>query len=241
MAISANEVKNAPLSEEIKRQLMTMRQATTMFNVLNLIPSECAWYISAEKMEEYVLKVAEEFLGKGEIKMVTIEAGLKGSRAPRTYIWMKKDSRHLVDKSKSGSNSNMVISPRVDRFSDDLRKFADQFAPTKREDGSDISRKKRIRLMENTKGDKTITAIPVDLTRILGRIFDEENRGFQDTYGSDVPARRCLIRGECKYTTKNDRTTLTAIKVTKYFEGVRDHSNNRPMVNFRYSDNDDRD
>lgn len=233
------DIQKAPLSEEIKRQLAVLRQATTMFNAMNLIPSECSWYITAEDMEKHVLRVAEEFLGKGEVKMVTIEAGLKNSRVPRTYIWLKKDSKHLVDKSKSG-NTGMVINPKVDRFSDELRRFADQFAPTQREDGSEISRKKRIRLMENTRGDKTIVAIPIDLTRILGRMFDAENRAFQDTYGSDVVARRCLIRGECKYTNRGDRPTLSAIKVTKYFEGVRDsHGNNRPMVNFRDRDNDD--
>jgi hypothetical protein len=233
------DIEKSSLSEEIKRELKVLRNAPTMFNAMDLIPSECTWYILLEDMERYVRQVAEEFLGREEIRTVTIEPGLKGSRVPRTYIWLKRDSKHLVDKSRTVS-ADLVINPQMDRYSDELKRFADRFAPTHRDDGSEISRKKLIQIVQNIRDDHSIVGIPVDIVRVLQRLFDSDNRGFQDAYGSEKGARRCRVEVACKYNNKGERLALTAFKVTKYLEGSRgSRVDNRPIPRFtdrRYED-----
>lgn len=230
----ANNTNETQLSAEVKRQLEVLRNSPTIFNALDLIPSECTWYITAEDMERYVRKVAEEFLGREEIRFVTIEGSLKGSRAPHAYIWLRKDSKHLVsDRNRNVNANNMVMNPVIEQYSEELKRFADRFAPTHRDDGTEISRKKRIRLLDNGERDKNIKAMPVDLSRILERIFDSENRGFQDAYGSDRPARRCRIDVSCKYRKNDERNALLGFKVVKSLEGARGgRPNNRPIVSF---------
>lgn len=241
LIMANNDVKNANIPESVKRDMATLRQAPVMHNILNLIPSECSWYIEASDMEKYVLKVADEFLGSGEVRMVTIDPGYKSSAVPTTCIWLKKDSKHLVDNTKS-NGSQMVITPHVDKFSEQLKRFCDQFAPQQRDDGTPISRKKRIVLVNNANqsGDRSIIGVRIDLTRVIARIFDVENRSFSDTYGADTPARRCNLNCKAIYNKNDDRPRLIAIRVTKRFDDMRgDRRNSRPIPSFKNNRNDD--
>jgi hypothetical protein len=231
--MATTDIGNAPINDSMKRQLKTLRQSPVFYNLLSLIPSECTWTLPVEELERYVKETASEFLGKDEVRYVTIDAGPKIE--PRTYVWIKADSRHLVDRSKS-NNTNMAITPKVERFSEDLKKFCDQFAPAYREDGSFINRKKRIQIARpSDRTDSSLRAVKVDLTRILLRIFDTDNRAFLDTYGSDTPARRVGLRFKVHWDKKGDRRALSAVSITKYFEGAGRRE--RPRVaNSSFSD-----
>lgn len=233
------DIQKAPINDQMKRALKALRQAPVFHNIMDLVPSACTWNIPIDNMETYVLTTAQEWLGKEEVKMVTIDPALKGRR-PVAYVWLRKDSRHLVDASKS-KNTNLVISPKVERFSDELKKFADQFAPTEREDGTPISRKKRIDIRENERGDKSIVAVSVDINRILYRIFDVDNRGFLDMFGADATSRKCSLDCVCRYSKRgtNERE-LSYIIVTKRFDGgMRKFDRPKARNSFRDSRRED--
>lgn len=233
------EIEALPVNDSIKRQLKTLQQSPVMFNLLNLIPSKCTWIVPRQDMENYVLKTAEEFLGRGEVKLVTIDAAPRANRAPRTVVWIDKNSRHLVD--RSISDNDAVFVPTVERYSQDLRNFADQFAPTEMDDGTPINRKKRIKLTAaEGRENSGIIGIYIDLSRILSRLFDVENRGFQETFGKDVPVRPCSIHCDLIYEKRGDSKFVMAVQVVKYFEGNQTgHARPRPVKN--YYDNGRRD
>lgn len=227
--------------EAKERQLKVLKQAPVMYNMLNLVPSECTWYISASDLEKHIYNTAAEYLGSSEITMVTLERGIKDNRRPYCYLWIKKNSRHLVERRER--DDRMVFTPAMERYSDDLKRFAEQFAPNRQEDGTPINRKKLIRLLKNENGDNSIVAIQLDLNRILQRLFDTENKGFVDTYGNgqDVNARRCWIRCRGIYDRRSDgRGQLQSIQVTKFLDGGRgNHSRPHPVGMFK--DRNDRD
>ena len=231
------EIENLPVNESVKRQLKTVQQCPVMFNLLNLIPTECTWVVPLRDMENYVLRTAEEFLGRGEVKLVTIEPPAKPTRSPYCYVWISRDSRHLVD--RTVTDNDAVITPQVDRYSQELRDFCNQFAPTEREDGTPINKKKRIRLVGAEGGDRSIVAVVIDLPRVLNRLFDVENRGFQEAFGKDVPIRPCNIRGNIIYERRGDRSEISVLKITKFFEGSRSgHARPKASRAFRDSDRD---
>lgn len=226
------------LSSAIKRQLELLKQAPTFYNMMNLVPSEVTWNVDVEKMEKLVADTAAKYLGADEVRMATIDPTSR-SRAPLCFIWLKENSRHLVDASK-GNNSNQVISPKVNRFSEDLKRFADQFAPTERPDGSPISRKKMIQVKSNRYGDKSIVAIPISIERVLKRLFDVENRGFIDTYGAGTAAPRCTLSVSMKYSTKrNGDLVLSYFRITKKLDTDGRHGRPRPVGSFNDRDDDE--
>lgn len=232
------EIDSLNVNDAIKRQLKTLQQSPVMFNLLNLIPSKCTWVVPRQDLENYVLKTAEEFLGRGEVKLVTIDAAPRANYAPRTVVWIDKNSRHLVD--RSINDNDAVFVPTVERYSQDLRNFADQFAATETDDGTPINRKKRIKLTAaEGRENSGIIGIYIDLSRVLSRLFDIENRGFQEAFGKDVPVRPCSMNCDLIYEKRGDSRMIMAIKITKYFEGNNGgHARPRPVKN--YHDGGDR-
>jgi len=228
--------------EAKEHQIKVLKQAPVMYNLLDLVPSECTWYITASDLEKHIYNMACQYLGASEVTMVTLERGLKETRRPYCYLWIKQNSRHLVDRRER--DPNQVFTPTMERYSDDLKRFAEQFAPNRQEDGTPINRKKLIRLLKNENSDKSIVAIVLDLNRILQRLFDTENKSFIDTYGNgpDVNARRCWIRCRGIYDRRSDgRGQIQSIQVTKFFDGGRsNHSRPHPVGQFRDRDNRDR-
>ena len=223
-----------------ERQLKVLKQAPVMFNMLDLVPSECTWYLSANDLEKHIYNMAAQYLGSNEITMVTLERGLKETRRPLCYLWIKKNSKHLVDRRER--DDKLVFTPTMERYSDDLKRFAEQFALNRQDDGTPINRKKLIRILKNDGGDSSIVAIPLDLNRVLQRLFDTENKGFIDTYGNgqDVSARRCWIKCKGIYDRRSDgRGQLQTIMVTKFFDGGR-NNHGRPHPVGMFKDRDDR-
>ena len=242
--MTLNDINKAPINDQMKAQLKMLRSSPVLYNMLGLVPTECTWTIKVDDMERFVMNIAKQYLGN-EVRMVTIEAGASKNKEPRTYVWLKADSYHLVD-TQHGKNPNNVFTPKVDRYSEELKKFADLFAPEYYEDGSPINRKKRIRPLQNARGDKSIMAIPVSLSRVCKTMFDVESRAFQDTFGSDVPILRCSLRCDGTYYKRGDHLELSHITVTKYLPGKADKGKPSPKQNFRdsgdggFRDSDDR-
>lgn len=217
------------VNDAIKRQLKTLQQAPVMFNLLSLIPSECTWTISLQDMENYVLKTAEEFLGRGEVKVVTIEPNSSLKKRPRCFVWISRDSRHLVD--RSVSDNSAVFTPQVDRFSDDLRSFCANFAPSERDDGTPINKKKK-RIQITGADDSRIVGIVIDINKVINRLFDVENRGFQEAFGRSVPIRPVNLRGTVLTERRGDDNRIVGMKITKYFEGSSTQRRPKPIKNF---------
>ena len=226
------------LSSAIKRQLELLKQAPTFYNMMNLVPSEVTWNVDVEKMEKLVADTAAKYLGADEVRMATIDPTSR-SRAPLCFIWLKENSRHLVDTSK-GNNSNQVISPKVNRFSEDLKRFADQFAPTERPDGTPINRKKMVQERDpDDRTDKNIKGIVISVSRVLYRVFDVENRAFLDTYGRDVSAPRCELSCKVLMNSMADGTKrVFAFRVTKR---VQNSEHRRPSARPAFRDRQDED
>lgn len=233
------DIASANINDSMKRQLELLRKSPTFFNILGLTPTEVTWTIDLESMEKYVKETAERYLGN-EVRMATIDPTSR-TREPMCHIWLKADSKHLVDSSRGNGSNDQVFAPKVSRFSDELKRFADQFAPTENPDGTPISRKKLIKIKKNDRNlDQSIVAIPISLTRMLKRIFDVENRAFIDTYGSNGSLGRCNLKCSLKYTKKhNGDSVLSAIRVTKRLDDDSLRRRPRPIGSFRDSDRDD--
>jgi hypothetical protein len=225
---SNKEIDQLNVNDAIKRQLKTVQQAPVMFNMLNLIPTGCEWIISAQDMEGYVMKTAEEFLGRGEVKQVTIDAGASMKKPPRCFVWISRDSRHLVD--RSVSDANAVFTPQVDRYSDDLRTFCANFAPHEREDGTPINKKKRVQIVGSD--DSRLVGIIIDINKVIMRIFDYDNRAFQDAFGRDVPVRPVTLRAKVISERRGDENRIVALQIKKQFESANTHRRPRPLKNF---------
>lgn len=215
--MTLHDIDSASIPAQMKTQLKTLRSAPVFHNMLGVVPTSCSWTIKVDDMERYVYNIAKEYLGN-EVRMVTIEPNQSKTREPYTYVWLKADSTHLVD-TKTGRNINNVINVRVDRYSDALKQFADLYAPEYRDDGSYINRKKRIQPLPNSRGDKSIVAIPMSLTRLCRTIFDTEAKSFQETFGSDVPILKCDLHCVVKFIKRGDTMEMTHIVVTKSLPG----------------------
>lgn len=235
----SNNPNGNGLNESTKRQLELLRQSPTLFNMLSLTPSAVTYNIDIEKMEQYVADIAAKYLGKEEVRMATIDPQSR-TREPLCYIWLKSDSRHLVDKSDR-ADSNQVFVPKISKFSDELKRFGEQFCPTERSDGTPINRKKMIQIRKNDKpGDQSIVAVPISLSRMLNRIFDIENRAFIDTYGTGVSAPRCNLKCSLRYVKKRDgNSSLASIQVVKRLDTDSMNRRPRPVGSFRDGDDNE--
>lgn len=241
----SNETTNlkSELNESIKTQLEVLKSSPAFFNMMGLAPTTVSWTIRVEDMENYVLKTAREYLGTKDVVMASIN-DVGHHREPLCYIWIKEDSSHLVDRRKVESSNSMVFVPRVNQYSADLRRFANNFAPTERPDGSYINRKNMLRVLtgDQVKNASGLAAIPVSLNRVLRAIFDAENKGFIDTYGANAHPAPCSISCDLIFNTNRDgeETSLASIKVTKRIRGL---NNKKPRVvgSFRDSKNNDDD
>ena len=232
------EIRNAPINDSMKRQLETLRNSTAFFNILNRTPSEVSWNISLDQMEEIVYNTAAEFLGAKEIVTVTINNRGK-SREPECLVWIRKDSRHRVDSTVRGKG-DQVFSPTVNRYSEELKRFCEQFAPTERPDGTPINRKKMVQERDpDDRTDKNIKGIVISVSRVLYRVFDVENRAFLDTYGRDVSAPRCELSCKVLMNSMADGTKrVFAFRVTKR---VQNSEHRRPSARPAFRDRQDED
>lgn len=225
--------ENPDLSDSMIRQLITLRHAPAMFNILNMSPSECSWNISPADMEEHIRRTAAKFLGANEIVMVTVDPVAR-STEPICCVWLRSNSKHLVDKSSYDNGQQQVLQPSVKRFSPELTKFAEQFAPLENPDGTPRNRKKLIKLCDNDARDSSVKGLEISLNRMIFTFFDAENRAFQDTYGNGVASPRCDIRCKLIYSKRNDgdRGRLEAIKITKFLSNAAGRRRLRPTRSF---------
>lgn len=230
-----NEHKNdGGLSPAIRDQLAIMKQAPVLFNSAGLIPASAGWVLTIEQMEDAIQKTAIQYLGASEVKYVTVNCFNK--REPLACVWLRKDSKHLVDKS-AANDPDLLVKVEVSRYSEELKRFADNFAPTHREDGTPINRKKRIQLVREDRGNKDIIAVKVDINLFLARLFDVDNKGFMDTYGQGASARRVVV--DCSIIYDNRRNSSgekkpIAFKIEKSFEGDGlMKGRNKPVPAFR--------
>lgn len=223
---------NLNTTKEIKDQLVTMSQSPMCYNMLHLVPSSCTWNLTLQEIENHALGIARKFLGD-DVKMVTIH-NRKSTREPRCVVWLPSNSRHLYDDNANGSNQ--VLTPKVQRFSKELKDFAAQFAPSYDDEGRYINEKRRI-IIVNDKNEHRdangIVGIIISINNVLLRLFDADNRGFIDTFGTSARNKKCMIRCTILYSGGNEeRRQMIGIRVTKSVsdEGTRRH---RPIPNFR--------
>lgn len=222
-------------TKEIKDELTTMAQSPMCYNILHLVPTSCTWNLTLQEIENHALGIARKFLGD-DVKMVTLH-DRKATREPRCVVWLPANSRHLYDDSSSGSNQ--ILTPKVKRFSKELKDFAAQFAPAYDDEGRYINEKHRIVIVndKNARGDgpNNIAGILISVNNILLRLFDADNRGFIDTYGSAARNKRCSISCRILYSGRDDRRQMIGIRVTK---SVSDETNRRtrPVPSFNDAD-----
>ena len=146
----------------------------------------------------------------------------------------------MVDNTIRG-NGNQVMTPVVRRYSDDLKRFAEQFAPVETPNGKPISRKHMIQERQpDDRTDQNLVAIMVSVGRVIYRVFDAENRAFLDTYGRDVSAPRCEVRCSALIRNRGEGSVVYAIRVVKRVE-VRDTRRPTARQSFRDRRNDDDD
>lgn len=230
------------VNESMQRQLEFLSKAPTIFNILSLVPSETTWVIKLDDMEKYIRDIAAQYLGSEEILFVTIDPSVSGShrREPQCHVWLNRNSRHFVDYTAKKESGNMLINPTIHQFSNELKRFADQFAPLEDANGNRKNRKKLITLSESA-NYKDILAVNISLSRAVYRLFDAENRAFTETYGAGTSAPKCNIVCSLSYSKKrNGDNVLSAIRVTKKQE-VLTQRRPTPVSSFRDRDRYDDD
>lgn len=213
---------------EMKKRLKALKQSPVAFCNVDLLPSETVWIVPIDVLERQIRSLMATYLEAKEIQDVTIwrEPDRKG--VPKVIVWLRSDSKHLVEKSER--TDDQLISPTVQRYSQQLRDMCDQFAPLKNDDGYDIPRKKRIDILK-ARHDTGLSGVRLDFMRVADRLFDRNNKGFLKTFGNDSPMRPITLVYNALYD-RRDGNKMTAFRITKKYSD-RDTSDRRPVPSYR--------
>lgn len=240
--ISSNESRDTALENDLK----TLRSSPVFHNLLGYGPSECVYVLTIGDLEKDIENMAKRYLD--DIQFVTIEI-VPNSGRPIAYVWLRNDSKHLVDK-KTEKDQNMVFNPRIMQFSQQIKDFADNFAPDTDDNGNKIDRSRRLKLLNPKTGNNNFVAIRVDINRFIQRMFDAKNFDFRDVYSrnnTNHSVRPCGIKCKMLYHTKEgpySRKNCNGIRITKYYLDSRanGYGMDRPIIGFndRNSSKEDR-
>lgn len=220
----------------LENDVNTLRSSPVFHNLLGYGPSECVFVLAIDDLEKDIENMAKRFLD--DIQFVTIEI-IPNSGRPIAYVWLRKDSKHLVDK-RAEKDQNMVFNPRIMQFSQQIKDFADNFAPIVDENGKKIDRSRRLKLLNPKTGNNNFVAIRVDVNRFIQRMFDANNLDFRDIYirnNSNHSVRPCGIKCKMLYRTKEgpySRKNCNGIRITKYYLDSRSngYGMDRPIIGF---------
>lgn len=246
MAISKKEIEALNCSDQLKRRMLKSRECCVTFANTDLLPTECTWFFSISEMERIVADIAKAYLGDREVNQTSIqvEYAKNGSAAPMAYVWLRKDSQHLIDKSLQAPSSGVTVTGS--KYSKALIELADLYAAEYDLHNNFIPRNKRVDIrdqdMRSRRGQESnIVALALDLQKILERLLDVTNTGFKEVYGDDAPAKatKLLIAAKRKNIRKMDsdgyerKGQLLGFRVTKTYNADMDRSDEKPIPAFR--------
>lgn len=235
MPLSNQEIDKLLVDPNIKAQLKMLKQSPVMFNMGFQLPGECVWTMSINALADEFKRMGSVYLGRDEIRFVSITRTRDPRSMPDVVFWIPRDSRHVVNKNYAQGAKDMLVVPEFREFSDDIKRLVDQLGPITDQNGREIKRSKRIRLFHDDHGDSSIVGVQMDFIRLIEKYFDRKNTGFRDTWGQDSVIRPCSIhlvfvhersprRREWSWDTQNRRANrtsdegkLVAVRIIKYY------------------------
>lgn len=174
-------------------------------------PSSVSWDFAKEELEENILTLMKSTVKS--IQQVTIEPTHNYSAA-MGFAWLPSNCDDLID-----NEMRNVIGKPVSKYSKDITELLEKYAP-----------KDNKKVIPGQKGSN-LSAVPLDLKRVLSVLMDERGIYAQQEYGYSVKAH--LELNAIFRENRDNGKVLTAIRVTK---STNTHRLQRPKVNqnFRF-------
>lgn len=175
-----------------------------MFNTLGLTPNSVTFYLNVDDLKNYVKEFASTKLdGVFDVTIVAARTKDDGRKErivyPKCFLWLKADSDELVDKSAKGGDS--IIWCDIPTLSNNLKTFAINYCV----DG------KNLRFV-NSDDNRDLKGIVIDLGKILGEIFDQNNKEFK----KNNPGAKSNNEWNISVKTLTNRdNNITGLEVTK--------------------------
>lgn len=190
-------------TEEKKRCLA--RTGAIAYTIGNYLPHECKWELREKDIIEIIGRLTEPFLGN-EVKDITLGAYPLQSRDSEgrkttkniaiAYVWLSKDSRHLIDKSLNEMDT--AIRMTVDSPSDKIKEYAAKFSvdgKLHKVNGQNTGMEDR----RKSRSGPTYTGIVVDVFKFLMLEFDPYCNNYGENFGKEFKRNCNLFVEESEY------------------------------------------
>lgn len=210
--MAQNEKKT--LTEEMQKRLV--KTSATNFSVHGYVPNATEWKLTPDQIRDIIKTHASATLD--DIADVTLEINHK-SGAISAFVWIPRDSKHLVNNELK--NSNSAIKRSLTRYSQQLKEFIDKFC------------EKDDKRLYQEEGGLNIVGIRVRVDIFMKLEFDESGNQYAKVFG-DENRKKTFITLTSNYSRAEDGRfgKLNYIQVKKELKNRYSSTTPRPRRSY---------